>query len=349
MMTEGEFAVLDTLRCRNIKSQGLFPLDRGPGWTGTCMNKVHFPIPATPLSYWRHITEQSVRRHLQRSLPFLPHTIYTLKMASEKIPPPADMLSSVFHSKTDKNITRLSKILSTSGGVDATLTLAGYSLFFVSSQLSNLQKIELKILGGLFGDNALKHGSASIVKLADLESSMKLLAGMCSDFRTFTRLWGLLGIYAMVKRNYIDPPKDAILGAVAWTQTFALGSYYVYENGYYLAGKGVLKGWTATDIKKCAKTSLKMFLAYVVLEYVRLYRTRQLLDVKRAKAVSLADNAAIEKEEEVWWRTALMDLAYTPLSMHWASENGMLSDGWVGGLMSLVGIIKVRAAWAQAA
>lgn len=178
---------------------------------------------------------------------------------------------------------------------------------------------------------------------------MKLLAGMCSDFRTFTRLWGLLGIYTMVKRNYIDPPKDVILNAVAWTQTFALGSYYVYENGYYLAGKGVLKGWTAGDIKKWAKTSLKMFLAYVVLEYVRLYRTRQLLEVKRAKAISAKDNDEIEKEEAVWWSTAVMDIAYTPLGMHWASENGMLSDGWAGALMSMVGLIKFRAAWALTA
>jgi hypothetical protein len=274
-------------------------------------------------------------------------------MASEKIPPPADILSSLFHSKADARITRLSKILSTSGGVDSTLTLVGYSLFFVSSQLSNLQYLELKILSRLVArnasDSALKHGSASIVRLADLESSMKLLAGMCSDFRTFTRLWGLLGIYAMVKRNYIDPPKDVILNAVAWTQTFALGSYYVYENGYYLAGKGVLKGWTAGDIKKWAKTSLKMFLAYVVLEYVRLYRTRQLLEVKRAKAVSAKDNDEIEKEEAVWWRTAVMDIAYTPLGMHWASENGMLSDGWAGALMSMVGLIKFRAAWALTA
>ena len=79
----------------------------------------------------------------------------------------------------------------------------------------------------------------------------------------------------MVKRNYLDPPKDVILNAVSWTQAGTLGLYYFYENGYYLAGKGVLKGWAAADIKRWAKTSLKMFLAYTVLEYVRLYRARQ--------------------------------------------------------------------------
>lgn len=259
-------------------------------------------------------------------------------------------MNSLFRSTTDARISRLSKILATSSGVDTTLTLVGYSLFFVSSQLPNLEALQVKVLGRLFARNAprnaLKHGTApSIVKVADLESSLKILAGMCSDFRTFTRLWGLLGVYAMAKKNYLDPPKDAILNAVSWTQTLALGSYYVYENGYYLAGKGVLNGWTADNIKRWAKGSLKMFLAYVLLNYVRLYRSRQLLEERRVKAASEEETQDIEREEAVWWRTAVVNLAETPLAMHWASENGILSDGWIGGLMSIVGLIKFRAAW----
>ncbi|KAG0647711.1 hypothetical protein D0Z07_6551 [Hyphodiscus hymeniophilus] len=272
-------------------------------------------------------------------------------MASDKISPPSDMMAAIFKSKADARIMRLYKILSTSTGVDTTLTLVGFSLFFVSSQLSTLRNLETKVLGRLFADNAkaLKYGSASIVKLADLETSMKLLAGMCSDFRAFTRLWGLLGIYAMVKRDYFNPPKDAILNAVSWSQAGTLGLYYFYENGYYLAAKGVLRGWAGPDIKRWAKTSLKMFLAYVALEYVRLYRERQLLEVKRAKAVSAKENEDVEREEGAWVRTALMNVCYAPLGVHWVSENGIMSDGWVGGLMSLIGVVKFRAAWTLAA
>lgn len=153
----------------------------------------------------------------------------------------------------------------------------------------------------------------------------------------------------MAKRNYVEPPKDALLRAVSYGQTLSLGAYYVYENGYYLAGKGVLRGWTPEKIKRWAKTSLKMFLAYVVLEFVRLYRARQLREVRKVKAVDEKDKGDIEKEEEVWLRSSLINIAYTPLSMHWASESGILSDGIVGALMSAVGLIKFRAAWAQAA
>ena len=71
--------------------------------------------------------------------------------------------------------------------------------------------------------------------------------------------------------------------------------------------------------------------------------------MKRAKAVSAKEKEDIEKEEAVWLRTAVVDIAYTPLGVHWASENGVMSDGWVGGLMTLIGLIKFRAAWALAA
>lgn len=266
-------------------------------------------------------------------------------MASEKTSPPADFMSALYRSKTDARITRLYRLLQTASGIDTTLTLVGYSLVLVSSQLSRLQSLEAKLLSRL----SIKNGVASTAKLANLESSMKILAGMCSEFRTVSRLWGLLGIYMMCKRNYLSPQKDSILNALAWTQAGTLGLYYFYENGYFLAMKGVLKGWAGADIKRWAKTGLKMFLAYIMLEFVRLYRARQLLDVKKAKAVSAKDNEDVEKEEELWLRTTMLDIAYTPLCFHWSAENGLLSDGWVGALMTFVGAVKFKAAWATTA
>lgn len=145
------------------------------------------------------------------------------------------------------------------------------------------------------------------------------------------------------------PQKDLVLRVVSYGQTLSLGAYYVYENGYYLAGKGVLRGWTPEKIKRWAKTSLKMFLAYVVLEFVRLYRAKQLREVRKAKAVDEKDKGAIVKEESAWWDSLMVNGAYMPLSVHWSSEVPMLSDGVVGALMTAIGWIKFRAAWAQAA
>lgn len=273
-------------------------------------------------------------------------------MASPKDPlSSSDLLRSVFTSEVDGRIQHLSKLLSTSAGVDATLTLVGYGLALVSSQLSNLQSLELKGLSHLFASNAssttLKAGSASILKLGDVSASLKVLAGMCSDFRTFTRLWGILGIYALSKKQYMDPPKDTVLKAVSLTQLLALGGYYVYENSYYLAAKGVLRGWTPEKIMRWAKTSLKLFLLYTVLDFVRLYRTKQLREERRAGLSSSDEKgkADIEKEDTAWWRSAVVSGAYAPLSVHWSSEKGTLSEGTVGALMTLVGMVKFKTMW----
>ena len=71
--------------------------------------------------------------------------------------------------------------------------------------------------------------------------------------------------------------------------------------------------------------------------------------MRKVKAVDEKDREVIEKEEGVWWRGLKINGAYLPLSVHWASETPVLSDGVVGVLMSAVGLIKFRAAWAAAA
>lgn len=142
-----------------------------------------------------------------------------------------------------------------------------------------------------------------------------------------------------------------MLKAVSLAQTLSLGGYYVYENAYYLAGKGVLKGWTGEKITRWAKTSLKLFLVYVLMDYIRLWRTRQLREERRAKLdhSDFEGKREMRKEDAAWLRSAIINIAYTPPSAHWASEKGILSDGWVGAMMTLVGVVKFRAAWAATA
>ncbi|EKD16776.1 uncharacterized protein L3040_006276 [Drepanopeziza brunnea f. sp. 'multigermtubi'] len=265
---------------------------------------------------------------------------------------PAHLVSSGM----DERIARMSKILSTSSGVDATLTFVGYGLFLVGSQVSKLESLALPALSrrNTSPSSQKSHANAPLLlKLAALASGAKNLAAMCADVRTFTRLWGLLGVYAMARRQYLEPASDALTRAVTCTQTLSLGLYYFYENAYYLAGKGVLQGWTREDIGRWARVSMRLFLAYVAMEYVRLYRARQLRLARKQRAmvrgVSDAERREFAAEEAAWTKTALINVAYTPLCLHWVSEKGMLSDGVVGALMSYVGWIKVKGAWAATA
>ncbi|CAL3963408.1 unnamed protein product [Diplocarpon coronariae] len=254
----------------------------------------------------------------------------------------------------DERLARMSKILSTSTGIDATLTLVGYGFFLVGSQIPKLEKLQLKALArGNPSAANLKESSEAFLKLADLESGAKTLASLCSDFRTFTRLWGMLGVYTIAKRQYLSSPKDGFLRAISYTQTLTLGLYYFHENIYFLAGKGVLKGWAPADIKRWAKISMKMFLAFVLMEHVRLYRARQLRLARNQAATSAgisdAERKEFASERAAWRKSVLMNLAYTPLAVHWASENGMITDGIIGALMSYIGWTKVKSAWAAAA
>jgi len=108
-----------------------------------------------------------------------------------------------------------------------------------------------------------------------------------------------------------------------------------------------LRGWKPEKITKWAKTSMRLFFMFVLLEFVRLWRARQLREERKARVDGDEKSRAdIEKEEEVWWRSSMTNLAYIPLSAHWASEKGIITDGVVGLLMSFVGVVKVRAAWA---
>ena len=251
---------------------------------------------------------------------------------------------------TDSRVAHLSKILATSSGVDTTLTLVGYSLSFVASQIPRLEALNLRARASpLLSNNAPKAQVlplGAVSPISDLAISTKTLAGMCSDFRAFTRLWGLLGVYASVRKLQSAPPADSVLNGLAWSQTFSLAAYLVYENGYYLAAKGILRGWSAEKQKRWAKTSLRMFLVYIILDWVKLFRMRHLREEKKAKEGGVE---ATKEEEAVWWRTATVDAAYTPVAMHWSSPNGMLSDAWVGALMSVVSLVKFRTAWAQTA
>jgi hypothetical protein len=91
---------------------------------------------------------------------------------------------------TDTRVAHLNKILATSSGVDTTLTVVGYSLYFVASQLPKLEALQLRArVSPFLSNNAPKTAAlaaSATSPLAELAISTKTLAGMCSDSRAFT-------------------------------------------------------------------------------------------------------------------------------------------------------------------
>lgn len=185
-----------------------------------------------------------------------------------------------------------------------------------------------------------------------MQAMAKKFAGMCSDVRTFMRLWGLLGIWGWAKGIWLDPPKDEVLKAVAWAQITVNTLYLIYEHPSYLASKGVLKGWSAEKITRWSCRSSHGFTAHVMLDYMRLWRVRQLRQREQANQALIEEKeekVERKQQEAMWWKELYVNIAYTPLVVHWSLPDGLVSDTTVGLLGTWVGILGFREVWRQTA
>jgi len=201
---------------------------------------------------------------------------------------PKTVAHKLFNSSADSTIAHFNRILTTSYGVDKTLMVASYGLVLVHSQLYRLLNLQLRVLAERLAANAAKSirpGETIITtmpmtpittRLADMHASTKGLQAMISDIRIFLRLWGLLGVWSWARSTYYDGPKDVVLRAVAWGQIAVNTGYYIYEHAAYLAMKNIVRGVSAKKQGKWWLVSGRFFAGHVLLDFIRLWRGRQL-------------------------------------------------------------------------
>lgn len=154
----------------------------------------------------------------------------------------------------------------------------------------------------------------------------------------------------------------------------ACALYQGLENGAYLAEKGVL-GWKKERIAKAWIWSGRAWCAYVALELARLgYEWGELKgqDLGRQKRKGEASRGAdnegqtLEKGElelrmgkveddglkerwGKWYAEVGVNVAYAPMTVHYSLENGILSEGAIGGLGAVVGALSIGQAWRETA
>ncbi|KAF2809225.1 uncharacterized protein BDZ99DRAFT_47511 [Mytilinidion resinicola] len=268
---------------------------------------------------------------------------------------------------TDSTLSHLARLLSTPAGTDAFLCTLGYTLTLLHPALSHLLDLRLRALATKIAtkaDGVLLPGETLITTfeaptstklLASGAAGSKALAGVISDYRIFVRLWGLLGIYSWGKGvwNAGLPEgaggKERVLRAVAWGQVVSCAAYQVLENGAYLASKGVLvtQGWLGEAGKRREARwwvwSSRFWAAHVALEGVRLavlYR-KQKGEKEEVETGS--------KEDRAWWRDAVSNAAYAPLTIHWSTEAGVVSEPLVGLLGTVAGGVGLLERWRETA
>jgi hypothetical protein len=268
----------------------------------------------------------------------------------------------LYLNKTDRTIDQLSRILSTPAGTDTLLLTICYTSRLSSAVLSSISLHRLHQAAREFIEKAasLPPNTAVILDTSTIPSSrlliaagrFKALATLISDFRTFTRLWGLIGIWKWGKSTLQAPPEDVVLRQIAYAQVLA-GIFYQYlENGAYLSSKGVL-GWSAERQGRAWLWSSRFWMTHVALNFVRLYRESSKRSnrgtVEKGNTDGPKGDVVTDQAEAEWiakWRKEMvLNMAWAPLTVHWSLENGLVSEFWIGLLGSVAGITGLRVLW----
>lgn len=69
-------------------------------------------------------------------------------------------------------------------------------------------------------------------------------------------------------------------------------------------------------------------------------------------AVPAAPNEHKELEtinRDKWWRDAILNSAYAPMTLHWSTQDGVLNETWIGVLGLVAGVVGLRQAWRETA
>ncbi|KAL6704293.1 hypothetical protein ACN47E_008357 [Coniothyrium glycines] len=291
-------------------------------------------------------------------------------------------LSNAAHS-TDRNLLRLSKLLSTPSGTDVLLCTASYTLTLLRALLSRLLERRLANIATDIAEKAdgiLLPGETLIATLpaptstkllAQIVGSSKALAETIADYRIFVRLWGMVGMYSWARATYRDPlpadatNKDKTLRKLTWAAIASCVGFQVLENGAYLSSKGVLTSasWTG-DAGKARENrwwlwSSRFWAAYVGVELVKLGVLRYYRSP--APTVTVGDGEKEDKitnqevvkaaklENWLWWKDLASNVAYAPMTVHWSLEQGLLSDWGVGACGMVAGGALLADAWRRTA
>ncbi|KAL2201127.1 hypothetical protein P885DRAFT_26802 [Corynascus similis CBS 632.67] len=293
-------------------------------------------------------------------------------------PLPLGALLAALPSNVDSFLTRLDKCLSTPSGIDTVMLLLCYTSKLGSSVLSSLSQSALRrsarewiaLVASLPRGTTVVFSSPAAAAAAGnnraatlallLSKRLASLSSLLSEARMILRLWALLGMYFWARRlvrqtfcssatttekkeDTAASPTKLEMG-IEWVRLALCVVFQGLENGAYLSSRGVL-GWTPAQQGLAYRWSARLWAGYVGIELGRIAAER--FGPSGAGSKSFAARSPQEKSE--WTKKAARQLAWAPLTLHWGSEKGLVSEATVGLLASIPGIIQMRDLWASTA
>ena len=281
-------------------------------------------------------------------------------MSSPSKPPklPLSLILALHPAKIDAFLSHLHRCLQTPAGVDTVLLFICYTSRLASSLLTSASAARLQASARALLSNLVVAGAASeklrgvAVDRVQAARSLRALSDLLSEFRMFTRLWSLLGLYQGIKGLAARElsGQAAALGAfdraMPWLQLGSCVALQVLENGAFLAMKGVLPlkretiGWSMT-------WSSRFFAAYVGLELGKLLVEK--IRKERGEGAQSEKDVELAAWRENWNRSFVKSLAWMPLTIHWSLEKGLVPDMAVGALATVPGVIQMSKLWRDTA
>jgi Peroxisomal biogenesis factor 11 (PEX11) len=229
---------------------------------------------------------------------------------------------------------KLSKWLWSLTGTDQLIMLVQYTLDIITYHADNQTPIGLLLFLN-FGGPAKKVASAPSPTSVRLHKFSQLLA----DARILLRLHGIIPTYQWFLATHASPPSDPTLALVAKLQTYANLLYFPLENAAYLASHAIIPMSKHSETQ-CWVWSCRFWAAHVAVEFVRLYRERQIH--LKGKEKEKQEDAEWQKR---WYASLIMNLAYAPQTLHWSLEDGLLEDINVAYLGVIAALSSIYQGW----
>ncbi|TBU33426.1 hypothetical protein BD309DRAFT_974640 [Dichomitus squalens] len=202
---------------------------------------------------------------------------------------------------------------------------------------------------------------------------LAILGNLIGDARMFFRIWGLLPIFQWLIALERNSPPTRWLRTIERLQGWSMLAYYPLEHLYYLLSHSVipnklpLPSLTAfipfvrtkpsdnhipLDLGKLGLWSTRFWAAYVVLQLAHLQEDSKLLTArertlnKSKTGATAAEKEDIRKRRSALWNEFIVNLAYLPLTIHWSTEKGIISnDVWVSVLGLIAGVASWKSGW----
>lgn len=268
--------------------------------------------------------------------------------------------------KTDAFLAHLQRCLATPSGTDTLLLFLCYSTRLtgaLANALSHalthrtLAALSLTLPRGGGGPQTIAITTTTkslpptaALLAAALGARLKALGGLASEARTIARLWALLGMYSWAKRLVTTTPTTSVAVAlIDWTQLLACTAFQVLENGAYLSSKNIL-AWTPPQQGRAYLLASRALAVHTGLELGKLLA--KMVAANKSSNDDEKSSAAVEEEKAAAVavrRSMAINLAWTPLILHWASETPFLSDISVGLGGCVPGVLQMRKLWKETA